>query len=375
MTEGEKVIVGSENFLVMLAHELRQPLSPIRSAIHVLQTAVHGGNIVRNSINILDRQITQITETINDLFDIIKIANGNMILKEEKVELGALIREIKAQMSPAINARKIIVNENLPEDFVWVKGDHNRLRQIVRSLVMNAIRFTETSGAISISMVHDEKAVINIKDTGVGMPPETAAQIFNLYNQPDHVRNLAAGGGLGVNLMLVRELTTLHGGTVEVSSEEGSGSEFTLVLPTVEGNYDDGSKTGKYTLDRPISIVVVDDHPDTAESAALLLRICGHTVHVAHSGPAAVEIVKKVAPDAVLMDIGLPGFDGCQAASQMKSEFPNIILIAVSGYGDIATIRRSQAAGFARHLVKPVDNEDILEVLSRCFQERNAVYA
>jgi CheY-like chemotaxis protein len=365
---GEQVVLSNEEFLAMLAHELRNPLAPIMNALHVLERNA-SNQLVKNSTEILSRQVGHIVGVINDLLDIAKIVKKEMQLQTTDVELCTLVREATESCKTVLNSRRHLLKVTLPN-----KGDKARLQEIVVHLINNAAKFTETGGKISVTMNHGEDtAMINIKDTGVGIPADALNEIFHLFNQPDHTRHMAQGGGLGVGLTLARELAFLHNGTIEVTSEGlGKGSEFSLILPVSKITDEipkEIQKTPINVFSRCLEILVVDDHIDTAESLAVLLKMWGHTVHIAHSGTAALTAAKIHGPEIAILDIGLPGADGYQVASKLKEDFPKISLIAITGYGQKVDRRRSDHAGFTYHLIKPVIASKLQEALASFMTE------
>jgi CheY-like chemotaxis protein len=365
----EQVILANEEFIAMLAHEFRNPLAPIMNALHVIDRNANGNQLVRNSANILNRQVNHIVTTINNLLDIAKIAKKEMVLNRQDVELCTLVQNAIESCNSTFDSRKHQISVTLPTKGVWVYGDKDRLHQILMHLLHNAVKFTETGGKISITMSYSEKnAVINIKDTGVGIPANALNEIFNLFSQPDHTRNMAQGGGLGIGLTLIRELAFLHEGSIEAHSAGiGTGSEFSLVLPVCRISEDIPHTNKTPTQENPsrcFEILVVDDHIDTAESLAVLLKMWGHITYIAHNGTTALEVARLRNPDVVLLDIGLPGIDGYEVASKLNKDFPDMLLIAISGYGQKVDKRRSDAAGFKEHLVKPVTADKLKEALA-----------
>ena len=234
---GEQVILANEEFLAMLAHELRNPLAPIRNALHVVErNAPSSNNLVRNATEILGRQVGYIVSVIDNLLDIAKIAKHELTIIRSKVELCGLVREAVEQCRPTFNSRRHTIEVTLPDKGVYVSGDKGRLFQVLVHLLNNAAKFTETGGKVSVSMsFNDERAMINVRDTGVGIPAEAAHAVFDLFNQPDHTRHMAQGGGLGIGLHLAQQIAKLHDGDIEVySSGLGQGTEFSVILPVIE---------------------------------------------------------------------------------------------------------------------------------------------
>ena len=367
---GEQVILANEEFLAMLAHELRNPLAPIRNALHVVErNAPSSNNLVRNATEILGRQVGYIVSVIDNLLDIAKIAKHELTIIRSKVELCGLVREAVEQCRPTFNSRRHTIEVTLPDKGVYVSGDKGRLFQVLVHLLNNAAKFTETGGKVSVSMsFNDERAMINVRDTGVGIPAEAAHAVFDLFNQPDHTRHMAQGGGLGIGLHLAQQIAKLHDGDIEVySSGLGQGTEFSVILPVIEV---DEAPAQPPTSEKPkvqertLEVLVVDDHIDTAESLSTLLKMWGHVVHIAHNGTSAIQAAKVYQPDVALLDIGLPGCDGYQVAEKLKDECKDTLLIAVTGYGQTVDRRKSSQSGFTHHLIKPVKPEKLREILA-----------
>lgn len=364
---GEQVVLNNETFLTMLAHELRNPLAPILNAIHVVEHNTSENPILRNSTGILLRQVGNIVNVINDLLEITKIAKGELQLSKKRIDLCALIRKSVEESRATFTVRKHSVTVTLPDQSLWIMGDEDKVKQILSHVLQNAAKFTETGGKISITANHNTSTVnVTVKDTGIGMHNGSVTDVFNLFSRPDQLPHLAHGGGMGIGLTLARKLIELHEGSIEAHSEGiGKGSEFTLMLPL----YEVTDFIREKVKDRPLNqtksldILVVDDHPDTAESLAILLKMWGHSTRVCHSGIAGLKMARTSPPDVVLLDIGLPGFDGYQVATQLQQEYPNTLLIAITGYGQKVDKRRSMNAGFHTHLVKPVSPEQLKEAL------------
>jgi two-component system CheB/CheR fusion protein len=367
---GEQAVIANEEFLAMLAHELRNPLAPIRNALHVIERNARGGsNLVKNAADILGRQVNYIVGVIDNLLDIAKIAKGELKINFARVELCELIRDSVECCRPTFSSRRHTIETTLPEKSIYVRGDKGRLQQIITHLLNNAAKFTETGGKIAVSMSYNSnRAMINVRDNGVGIPPESTHAVFDLFNQPDHTRHMAQGGGLGIGLALSQQIAQLHEGDIEVySSGLGQGTEFTVVLPVVEVNevaVTTPPPEKPKVQERCLEILVVDDHIDTAESLSTLLKMWGHVVHVAHNGSTAIQTAKIYQPDIAILDIGLPGCDGYQVAEKLKKECKDTLLIAVTGYGQDVDQRKSTQAGFSYHLIKPVVPETLRETIN-----------
>lgn len=363
--------LGNEAFLSMLAHELRNPLSPILNTIYVIEKINSSeSQLVKNSAEILKRQLKCTVSVINNVLDILKIKKGEIELKKERVEICHLVRRAIEESGSALATRHHMVELHLPEKDIWVNGDEVRLKQVVSNIISNAAKFTEAGGKISITANYGAKTTtINIKDNGIGISQEALPEVFKLFSQiSSSNRQLIQGGGLGVGLALSKELINLHNGTIEVHSDgTGKGSEFSIILPLEEVCEPCllQDKTEVKYSNKKFDILVVDDHIDTAESLATVLKMYGHRVRVCHSGTAAIDVAKIFKPEVAFLDIGLPDMSGYQVAEEIKQNNPTISIIAISGYGQKIDQKRSNNAGFQEHLVKPVEVEKIQEVLSK----------
>jgi CheY-like chemotaxis protein len=348
-------VVLNERFLVMLAHELRNPLAPIKNSIHVIEQIANDNRILKNCAEVLNRQLNYLVNIIDDLLDVARVLRGELELNKEYIEIGSVIKQAVHDMEPIITARKHLFEVTIPETKGWIIGDAEKLKKVLHHLINNAAKITETGGKINLTANYSNNSVnINIKDTGV----EINSEILSLLPDSRTASNMGVA--------LANEIVSLHKGTIETHNSANNGNEFTILLP-LEAVNDDASED-VFTFrnefpDKSLEILVVDDHIDTAESLAVLLKMWGHTVHVCHSGYFAVKFTKELEPDVILMDIGLPDCDGYQVAKTIKSEFPEILMIAISGYGQTTDYRRSTQAGFQRHLIKPVTPAKIKEIL------------
>jgi CheY-like chemotaxis protein len=272
-----------------------------------------------------------------------------------------------------MDSRKHRFTHQIPEENLWLNADPHYLINAISSILLNAAKFTETDGKINLTAnYHNDKVIISVKDNGIGIDAEQLPNIFRLFTQKDHSQKLAHGGGLGIGLTLAYGIVNLHEGTIEVYSEGISkGSEFVVTLPLVNvgGSNPLINLPPTLTKRKNLEVLVVDDHIDTAESTALVLKALGHSVRLAHSGNAAVEMASIYCPDVVLLDIGLPGMDGYKVAKIIRSELKNVLLIAVTGYDQDVDRRRSAQAGFDKHLVKPVNPQKLPEILNMVHQQ------
>ncbi|MDI1475154.1 PAS domain S-box protein [Polyangium sp. y55x31] len=349
-----------DEFLAMLAHELRNPLAPIRNAAQILRLVGIADPRIERSTAIIERQVQHMTRLVDDLLDVSRITSGKIKLQKGRVDVAPIVFRALETARPLLDARKHHVSVELPPEPVWVYADPTRLTQMVENLLTNAAKYTEERGQITIAVKRTGDTVsIRVRDTGVGIPKEMLTRVFDLFTQVD--RSLARSeGGLGIGLTLVKNIAEMHGGTVEAHSEgRGKGSEFIVrlpVLPETEPQADASRASGSRPA-APRRILVVDDNADVAESLSMLLRIAGHEVHTAHDGSAALEAARTFRPEVVLLDIGLPGMNGYEVARQLRQDpdQSQAILVALTGYGHEEDRRRTKEAGFSAHLVKPVD--------------------
>ncbi len=358
-----------DEFLAMLAHELRNPLAPIRNAVEVLKIQEAANPKLAWSCNVIDRQVTHIARLLDDLLDVARITQGKIRLKIERFELTDIVNNAVETSRPLIESRgqELTISQSTAPQ--WIKGDQVRLEQVLSNLLNNAAKYTGEGGKITLSIMQDgSDAVIEIKDTGIGIASDILPHIFDLFTQADH--SLAhSQGGLGIGLTLVHQLVKIHGGTVTAASAGiGQGSTFTLRLPAslIE------SSSTKPSLTRPVlprskfRILIVDDYADAAESLTMLLQMEGHEVETADCGMKAIELAQSFRPQVVLLDIGLPDLDGYEVAKRLRAlpETHDAILIALTGYGQTDDRERSQSAGFNHHFLKPLNCSELSALLA-----------
>ncbi len=321
----------------------------------------------------MERQVDKLVRLVDDLLDASRITQGKIELKKEIIDLGAVVRESVESTAPQFEAGGHKLDVDLPQHAVIVEGDAVRLEQVVTNLLTNAARYSDRGRPVTLSLRDDEgRAVFCVKDAGIGIAPEMLSRIFDLFVQVD-ASPARDRGGLGIGLSLVRQLVNLHGGRVEARSAGlGQGSDFVVTLPLAEITGALTSETKRRPavarLDTaPRRVLVVDDNVDAATSLAMLLKMAGNEVRVAHSGPAALEVAGRFQPAVILLDIGLPGMDGYTVASELRKrrETAPAILVAVSGYGQDEDRRRSRAAGFDAHLLKPVSFDTVKELVAQ----------
>ncbi|MGH8217257.1 MAG: ATP-binding protein, partial [Steroidobacteraceae bacterium] len=359
-----------DEFLAMLAHELRNPLAPISHAIHLLRRDGDTASATKLH-DLIERQTRRLTRLVDQLLDIARVSLGHIELKREVVDLVEITRQAIEASRPRIDERQHELSSSLPEAPVPVDGDPVRLEQIVSNLLENAAKYTDPGGRIQLELTRGgDEALLSVRDNGVGLAPESLESIFELFTQVDS--SLAhSAGGLGVGLTLVRRLLELHGGRIEAHSEGlGRGSEFTVRLPVVHANdarqpsvHGSNTNAGAHASGGR-RVLVVDDNKDAAESLALLARSWGHEVEIADDGPSALALAERFRPERALVDIGLPGMSGYQLGQRLRKAHPHLYLVAMTGYGREEDRRAALTAGFDVHLVKPSDLEQLQVLLA-----------
>lgn len=363
--------VRKDEFLAMLAHELRNPLAPIRAAAEILRIARLNESQIHETSAVIARQVAHMTSLVDDLLDVSRVTRGLVKLEKTPLEFGRIVSEGVEQVSPLIRLRSHHLSLHLSPLATVVLGDRKRLVQVVANLLNNAAKFTQDKGRIALKTeARDGKLLLSVSDDGIGMELAVVGRAFDLFAQAERTPD-RSGGGLGLGLALVKSLVELHGGTVTCSSEGlGKGSTFTVSLPLVHPA-DDAAATAHENRDsqlapRPLSVMVVDDNADAAATLGLLLEASGHKVTVEHGAPKALARARVEAPDVYLLDIGLPEMDGNELAQRLRAqpESADAVLIAVTGYGQEHDRRAAFAAGFDHHLVKPVDSRRLRALLA-----------
>src|SRR5215470_1303166 len=351
-----------DEFLAMLAHELRNPLAPIRHAAHTLGLLGVPDERVQWVSGVIERQVGLMTRLVDDLLDVSRITSGKITLQRQPIMVAALVAQALEGARPLAESRRQTIEVDVAEDAGSIDGDPARLAQAVGNLLDNAVKYTEEGGHIRLSAgAEGDEVVIVVRDTGIGIPPELLPHVFDLFIQAD--RSLERRqGGLGIGLTLVRRLVEMHGGSVHASSDGlGRGSEFSIRLPRLPEATGEGEVVaGAPAAERRATgrhILVVDDEPDSADSLALFLRLRGHDVRTAYDGPTALKEVQNHQPDVIFLDLGLPGMSGYDVARRLRATpgVGRMRLVALTGYGTEADRQMARDAGFDLHLAKPVD--------------------
>ena len=358
-----------DEFLAMLSHELRNPLAPIANAVQLLRLQKNEGPLQQQARAIIERQVGQLSHLVDDLLEVSRITTGRVQLRRDRIVVSGIVERAVETVRPLIEQRRHDLTVSLPPQPIWLDADAARMEQVVVNLLTNAAKYTDEAGHIWLTVEQEgEAAVLRVRDTGTGIAPELLPRIFDLFTQAERSLDRSQGG-LGIGLSLVQRLVDLHGGTVEVYSVLGQGSEFVVRLPVVLTALP--SSTPRPTDMAPppgagCRVLVVDDNKDAAVMLAMLLEASGHDVRMVHDGPAALKATIDDRPDVVLLDIGLPGLDGFEVAKRIRRQpmLEHIVLVALTGYGQESDRERSRAAGFDHHLVKPADFEKVRDILA-----------
>ena len=355
-------------FLATLAHELRNPLAPMSNMLEVVKHANGDGNVLKQAHDTIERQLGQMVRLVDDLLDLNRITHDRLELRRSEVELSSVIQQGVEVARPLIDAAGHELTIDLPDRPVYLNADRARLAQLFGNLLNNSCKYTRSNGKILLSAKLDgDQVVVAVKDNGAGIPPDKLDTIFDMFMQVD--RSAARSqGGLGIGLTLVKRLAEMHGGTIEAKSGgEGHGSEFVVTLPVLHKAAGAAPVASDAAVHSPPKrrILIVDDNKDSADSLALLLEITGNQTYMAHDGEEAVEAVEKYRPEVVLLDIGLPRLDGHEVCRRVREQpwGRNILIIALTGWGQEDDRRKSKEAGFNGHLVKPVDYDKLLALL------------
>ena len=360
-----------DEFLATLAHELRNPLAPLRNALEIVRTSGNDPKAVQDARDMMERQLRQLVHLVNDLLDVSRITTGKMTLKLERTPLASVIENALEMAGPLVRARQHALVVQAPKEPAMLEVDATRIAQVFVNLLNNASKFTDPGGRITfVAQVHGNELTVTVSDTGIGIAPEMQPLIFDMFAQAD--RSLEREqAGLGVGLSLARHLVEMHRGSIRASSAGlGQGSAFVVNLPcVVESRLDDVGRTldmAPADAARGQRVLLADDNVDFAESLSLILQMSGHEVHVANDGAAAFDMAENFIPDFAFLDIGLPKINGYDLARRLR-EIPALkacVFVAVTGWGQEDDRRKAREAGFDHHLVKPVEPEQILEAIA-----------
>ena len=362
-----------DEFLAMLGHELRNPLAPIMNAAELLSLQKNQDPVQQQICSIIERQTGQMAHLIDDLLEVSRITTGRILLHEEPVDVKGIVEYAVETVQPLIKQRRHTLSTSLPPQAIWLSADVTRLEQVLVNLLNNAAKYTEEGGHIWLAVEREgDTALVRVKDTGVGIAPQLLPHIFELFRQADRSLDRSQGG-LGIGLSLVQQLVALHRGTVSVTSVLGEGSEFIVRLPVIETSEAQPSSPAQEAADQTgsaLRVLVVDDNTSSADTMAMLVQQLGHEVRTVYDGPTTLAIAIAYRPNVVLLDIGLPGMNGYELATLIRQEpdLRNVILVAVTGYGQDGDRQRAQTAGFDHYLVKPADFTQVEQILAAVAQ-------
>ena len=362
----------------MLSHELRNPLAALSNAVQLLRLPAGADPLQLQSRSIMERQLRHLKHLVDDLLEVSRITTGNVRLRLAQASLDSIVENAEDAANPLVAEHRYELTVSLPPELVFVHADATRLEQVLVNLLNNAAKYTSPGGHIGLSVENEPTAsgtqaavpmvAIRVRDSGLGIAPELLPRIFDLFAQADRSLDRSQGG-LGIGLSLVKQLVELHGGTVTVSSTLCRGSECVVRLPVMltalapaAPALGDSARTPAKAQQR---VLVVDDNVDGAEGLAMLLEMTGHVTRLTYDGQAAVQAAIDYRPDVVLLDIGLPGLDGYKVAQRIRQQagLENVVLVALTGYGQDSDRQRSHDAGFDHHLVKPADFSEIEKIL------------
>lgn len=358
-------------FLATLAHELRNPLAPMRNGLQIMKLTKNNSDAAEKVRAMMDRQLSQLVRLVDDLLDVSRITQGKVELRVERIDLKTVLAAALEASRPAIEEAGHVLTVDVPDAPIFVDGDAARLAQAVSNLLNNSAKYTRRGGHIRLTVWHeDSMAVVAVKDNGIGIPPAMLDRVFEMFTQVDRSLEKTTGG-LGIGLSLVKGLLEMHGGTVEAKSDgEGMGSEFVIRLPVVTsvvaGPQRESRKSIGVASSAPRRILIVDDNVDSADSLGQILELSGNEVRTANDGEAGIAAAAQFQPDVVLMDIGMPKLNGYEAARRIR-QHPSgaaMLLVALTGWGQEDDRQKSADAGFNHHLVKPVDVDALIKLMS-----------
>ena len=358
-----------DEFLATLAHELRNPLAPIRQAALISKAPGATDAQKRWSHDVIDRQVQHMSLLLDDLLDISRVTRGTLVLRMQPTDLASVIDTAVETARPTIDSKRHVLLIDVPPEPIQFTADPLRVAQVLSNLLTNAAKYTDPEGQIRLTArCEADDVVIRVKDSGIGISPMALPRVFNMFSQV-HSTTDRSEGGLGIGLALTQGLIELHGGTIEASSAGlGCGSEFTVRLPRRALTHKPGAapdSTAKPSVAPRRRILIADDNRDSAETLAALLRMEGHEVTSVHDGPVALSAFGEIRPDVALLDIGMPGLTGYEVARRIRASYTgaSLKLIAITGWGQDIDKERAHAAGFDHHLTKPVDPQRLAELL------------
>jgi len=362
-----------DEFLAMLSHELRNPLSPIASALQLLGLQKNEDQLQQKARTIIERQVGQLTRLIDDLLEVSRITTGRIHLQRERVEVNGIVEHAVETVRSLIVRHQHALTLSLSKEPIWLFADAARLEQVVVNLLTNAAKFTHDSGKIWLEVQQEgDECVLRVRDNGIGIASETLPHVFDLFTQAEKSLDRSQGG-LGIGLALVQRIVELHKGRVEAASKVGEGTEFVVHLPVMLASANQPILSENENVQKnehPLRVMVVDDNEDAAQMLGMLLLRLGHEVLTVHDGPSTLTAAQDFHPNVVLLDIGLPGMDGFEVAKKLREQaiFKDVVLVAMTGYGQESDRQRSKEAGFDHHLVKPPDFKKLQRILETVSQ-------
>jgi signal transduction histidine kinase/ActR/RegA family two-component response regulator len=367
--ETRRLSTRKDDLLALLSHELRNPLAPIVTAVHLLKMRADGQPT--KELDVIDRQAQHLVRLVDDLLDVARLTRGKMVLQRAPVEIAEVVALAVEMVSPLLEERRHSLTMDVASVGLIVDADKNRLAQVLSNLLSNAAHYTGTGGNVRVAARRDgETAVIDVSDDGIGIATDALSSIFDLFVQGP-IRS-SGQGGLGLGLVVVKQLTELHGGSVLVASEgNGRGTKFTVRLPMLSAGSVASAATTMSLLvprtDAPKSVLLVDDNEDALDLLSMFLQSAGHEVTLAHDGPGALAALDRCRPSVAVIDISMPVMDGYELAVRIRAqcEGRQPLLVALTGYGQATDRERGRVAGFDEHLIKPVDLPHLLRVIAR----------
>lgn len=369
ISEQKRLHRRKDEFLAMLAHELRNPLAAVSSAVELLGTAC-GAEHIETGRKIIGRQTRLLARLVDDLLDMSRITRGSVLLRNDVLNAQTVVRHAVETVKPLIERRRHEISVSIEKKPLWLEGDAARLEQLIGNLLTNSAKYTEPGGRIEVEARRRLDTIsITVRDNGNGIPADLLPDVFELFSQSSRADD-RSDAGLGIGLTLARSIAELHGGSIEARSEGyGKGSEFTVCLPALAEDSTSqpaAREAAPATISPPARrVLLVDDNEDAAIALSRLLETAGHKVQTTHDGPSALEAAAAGQPDAILLDIGLPGLNGYEVAKRLRQNaaLPDLLLIAISGYCQEDDRERSAEAGFDHHLAKPIDHRQLLGLL------------
>ncbi len=370
LTEADR---RKDEFLAMLAHELRNPLMPIRNGLQIMRISTDQREF-EEIRNIMDRQVTHLVRLIDDLLDVSRVSRGKIELRKEVVSVEKAVQAAIEVSRPLIELGKHTFTTDIPLEPLWIEADLTRIAQVLSNLLNNAAKYTPAGGGIALTIVRQaDEVVIAVADNGVGIPQDMLPKIFELFTQvkngSEHSR-----GGLGIGLALSKQLTEMHGGSIFAESAGvGKGSVFAVRLPLAETSAPASLEKPKIAISpKRLKVLVVDDHASAAETTGQMLALVGHDIVLAHDGPEALAVAREARPDVIMLDIGLPGMSGYDVCRELRKDpaFQHTTLIAQTGWGQERDREQAYEAGFDHHLTKPLDLGDLSHLLAKIAEQQ-----